>query len=287
MFISEVFTRMKPVISFEVFPPKQSGEFDALKSTLTSIAALAPDFVSVTCGAGGAKNDTDRTRIIASALKNEYSVTPLAHMTCVATDRYSILASADALRAEGIENILALRGDEPAGLPRDLSRYYSYAVELISELAALGGFCIGAACYPEGHIDAPSLDDDIEHIYEKQQAGASFLVTQLFFENSLFFRYLDRIRARGITIPVTAGVMPILSRSAIERMIFMCGASLPSSIIKLLHKYENSPSDLRKAGIEHAVKQMEDLVSGGADGVHGYTMNRADIAGSMMGRLRP
>jgi len=155
---------------------------------------------------------------------------------------------------------------------------YRYAADLIKELRGAGEFCVGAACYPEGHIECDTLDFDTECLLRKQEAGADFLITQLFFDNDFFYRFIERVRSAGVTLPISAGVMPILSRKSIEKMIFICGASLPSGIIKLLHKHENNPADLRKAGIEYMTAQAEGLLKHGIEGLHIYTMNKPDIA---------
>lgn len=286
MRIRELYRTKKPVVSFEVFPPKRDADIAAVYGQLEQTAALRPDFISVTYGAGGDGN-ANRTCEIASRIRNLHGAEALAHLTCIASRREQVEALARELRDNRIENILALRGDRPAGRDLPPPPDYRYASGLIRDLKEMGGFCIGAACYPEGHIDSRSLDEDILHLREKQEAGADFLITQLFFDNALFWRFLEKIRVKGIALPVSAGVMPILSRGQIERMIFLCGTSLPSAIIKLLHRYEHSPADLREAGIEHAARQMEELASGGADGIHVYTMNHPDIAAAAMRRLRP
>ncbi|MDR2909550.1 MAG: methylenetetrahydrofolate reductase [Oscillospiraceae bacterium] len=286
MRIDELYKIKSPVISFEVFPPKKADGFDAVLGALRELAPLSPDFMSVTCGAGGTGGAERLTRAIASAIRKEHDIEPLAHLTCIASDPETVKSAAGALREEGVYNILALRGDLPGGREITGERHYRFASRLISDLMGLGDFCVGAACYPEGHIECESREEDLIHLKEKQEAGASFLITQLFFDNGVFFRFMERARSGGIHLPVSAGVMPILSRGQIERMIFMCGASLPSAIIRLLHKYEHSPDDLRKAGVEHAARQMEALISGGAQGIHIYTMNHPDIAASAMSKLR-
>jgi methylenetetrahydrofolate reductase (NADPH) len=286
MRIDTLYEKKRPVISFEVFPPKKEDGFEAVLGALRELAGLAPDFISVTCGAGGSGAAGENTRRIASALKSEHGIEPLAHLTCIAAERDSLREAVTALKEAGVSNILALRGDMPAGFAPAEDRPYRFASQLVAELAARGDFCIGAACYPEGHIESGGVEEDIVHLREKQEAGASFFVSQLFFDNAVFLRFLERARASGVRVPVSAGVMPILSRGQIERMIFMCGASLPSEIIRLLHKYENSPGDLRKAGVEYAVRQMEGLVREGAQGIHVYTMNHPDIAATAIGRLR-
>ena len=186
------------------------------------------------------------------------------------------------LKADGIENILALRGDIVEG---GVASDFKYATDLIPVLKD-AGFCVGGACYPEGHVACQSLEDDLKHLYEKEQAGADFFLSQLFFDNDAFFKFLDKARKIGVTKPIEAGVMPILSKSQITRMIFMCGASLPANIIRILNKYENRPEDLEKAGIDTALNQIQGLINGGVDGVHIYTMNKPHIAKTIMGGIR-
>lgn len=280
MSIKELYQSGRSVVSLEIFPPKKDTDIQSIYAALDRMSALSPDFISVTYGASGSGN-VNKTAEVAAFIQRNYGIQSVAHLTCVGAERKKIRQILEEMRNEGIENVLALRGDAPAGgLPDDS---YRYAEELIREMqAARDGFCIGAACYPEGHIDCEDLDLDIAYLLRKQDAGADFLITQLFFDNDIFFRFLDRARRGGVTLPISAGVMPILSRGQIERMIFMCGASLPSGIIKLLHKYENDPEGLRKAGIEHTAKQLDGLLKQGADGVHLYTMNHPDIAETCM-----
>lgn len=273
--IKNLYTQDRPVFSFEVFPPKKDDDIAGIYAALGEMTALAPDFISVTYGAGGA-GGKNKTAEIASFIEEKCGTQALAHLTCVGTGREQIRHTLDEMRAVGITNILALRGDLPPG--GTVGEGYRYASELIQDIRAYGGFCIGAACYPEGHISCDDLEQDMQYLLQKQQAGADFLITQLFFENDTFFRFYERALAAGITIPVSAGIMPILGRQQIERMIFMCGASLPSGIIRLLHKYEDSPEDLRKAGIEYAARQARELLEQEVDGVHIYTMNKPDIA---------
>ena len=300
--IKDFYKPGRPVISFEVFPPKKDDDAESIVAPLSQMSALCPDFISVTCGAGGSGN-TGRTAQVASLICRQ-GITALAHLTCMGADRARILQTLRQLHSEGIRDILALRGDPPTlrlppsgGSPDDPPGVspdptgsssddppgrppspYRFAEDLIREIRCQGDFCIGAACYPEGHIDCDDPVRDIARLRKKQEAGADFLITQLFFDNDIFFRFLDRARGSGVTLPVSAGVMPILGRTQIERMIFMCGASLPSAIIRLLHKYEHSPGALRRAGIEHAAVQIAGLLDQGVDGVHIYTMNRPEIA---------
>lgn len=272
--IKDLYAKGSPVVSLEVFPPKKDAEIEVIYEALGKMAGLSPDFISVTYGAGGSGGT--KTEEIASFILNTCKIEPLAHITCVGANYEETRRALDGFRNKGIKNVLALRGDLPANEARLGS--YRYAEELIAEIRARGDFCIGAACYPEGHIDCGSPQLDMDYLLRKQEAGADFLITQLFFDNKLIYRFLEKARKRGVTLPVSAGVMPILGRSQIERMVFMCGVSLPSEIVKLLHKYENNPDDLQSAGIEHAAKQIEELIKHGVDGVHIYTMNRPHIA---------
>jgi len=275
MSIKNLYQTGRPVVSLEVFPPKKDANIESIFEAIGQISALSPDFISVTYGAGGSDN-VNKTAEFASFILQKHGIPALAHLTCVGTDRERIRQTLDEMYAKGIRDTLALRGDLPArGTPDD---GFQYAEELIREIRSREDFCVGAACYPEGHIDCFDLDRDISRLRRKQEAGADFLITQLFFDNDIFFRFLERARNGGVTLPISAGVMPILGRSQIERMIFLCGASLPSAIVKLLHKYKDNPDDLRKAGTEHAAKQLEELLRQGAEGVHIYTMNKPDIA---------
>ncbi|MDR0671823.1 MAG: methylenetetrahydrofolate reductase [Oscillospiraceae bacterium] len=281
MSIRALYRSGRPVVSFEVFPPKQDTGIDDIYEALAQLAALAPDFISVTYGAGGS-GSVNRTAEITAAVRRRYGIRAMAHLTCVGAERGRVAAQLDAMRAEGVRNVLALRGDDSEGARPGA---YRHAEDLIREIRARGGFCIGAACYPEGHIDCESPARDIEYLRRKQDAGADFLIGQLCFDNNLFFGFLERARAAGVTVPISAGVMPILGRRQIERMIFLCGASLPSEIIKLLHRHAHSPADLRAAGIERAAGQVEALLAGGVDGVHIYTMNKPEIASTCMTRI--
>ena len=277
MKIRDIYLQKRPVLSFEVFPPKKErgGGFETLHDTLAQIAELSPDFISVTCGVDGKSKTVD----IADFIQKKYNILSLAHLTCIATSQSDIKNMLADMSERDVQNVLALRGDIPPDSRLSASSHYRYAEQLIHDLRTWErSLCIGAACYPEGHIDCDDIDMDITYMKRKQEAGADFFITQLFFENDIFFRFLDRVRKAGVSAPVSAGIMPILSRAQIQRMIFMCGSSLPSRIIKILSKYENSPEDLCKAGIEYTAMQALDLAAQGVDGVHVYTMNRPEIA---------
>jgi len=286
MQIKKLYTYGRPIVSFEVFPPKKDTGLADIYAALDRMSYLSPDFISVTYGAGGGKNSS-LTAEVASFIQSKLGICSIAHLTCVGASRESIRCLLEQIKLKGIHNVLALRGDLPdtgeAGYCADT--FYRYAEDLIRDIRDQDDFCIGAACYPEGHIDCEDLNFDTTCLRRKQEAGADFLITQLFFDNDFFYRFIERVRSGGVTLPISAGVMPILSRSQIERMIFLCGASLPSSIIKLLHKYENNPNDLSRAGIEYAAKQIENLIAHGVDGVHIYTMNKPDIAEFCMNHI--
>jgi len=273
--IKKLYDHKCPVVSFEVFPPKKDTGLEDIYLALDRMSKLSPDFISVTYGAGGGENSA-LTAKVASYIQRECGVCSIAHLTCIGASQESVHNLLEQIKLRGVHNVLALRGDMPEGTRH--TGIYKYAEDLIRDIRMHGNFCIGAACYPEGHIECDNLNFDTECLRRKQEAGAEFLITQLFFDNDIFYRFLERARGGGVTLPISAGIMPVLSRSQIERMIFLCGASLPSGIIKLLHKYENSPGDLRMAGMEFAVKQITDLLAHGADGVHIYTMNKPEIA---------
>lgn len=271
MRISTLYSKKKPVLSFEVFPPKREAEIEGLDAVLEGLCSLNPDFISVTCGAGGTGSQ-NRTTPVAAKLENTLNKTALAHLTCVMEDEASVCQKLQEMREDGITNVLALRGD----LPPDVYPKIEHASDLIKLVNR--DFCVGAACYPEGHITNDDISRDIGFMKLKQELGAEFFLSQLFFDNDVFLRFMEKVRKAGITASISAGVMPILGRSQIERLIFMCGASLPSKVVKLLYKYESNPVDLRKAGIENAALQINGLLRNGVDGVHVYTMNKIDIA---------
>lgn len=275
--VADIFTKAKAAgtqpVSFEIFPPKGELTMESAREVASDLSALAPDFISVTYSAGGSGNKR-ATADIAAMIQADFSVPSVAHLTCAGASEESIDEAIADMRARGIENVLALRGDVAKGQPTGPFRF---AKDLIPKLTG-AGFCVGAAAYPEGHIDCDSLRVDVDRLKQKQDAGASFFVTQLFFDNDLFYRFRERAVAAGITVPITCGIMPFLSKAQIQRMVFMCGASLPSPIIKLLARYEEDPASLRQAGIEYACRQLTSLQEHGVDGLHVYTMNRADVA---------
>lgn len=275
MNIDHLFQTKKVVFSFEVFPPKKSSSIQTIYDTLDNLADLNPDFISVTYGAGG--NIADRSTLeIAATIKNKHHIEPVAHLTCLNSTKEQIHSVLDELHANGIENILALRGDRNPDIAP--STDFRYASELIREVKNYGDFSISAACYPEGHPEAESFDSDLIHLKEKVEAGATHLVSQLFFDNKDFYQFIYRARELGITVPIEAGIMPVVNRKQIERMVSLCGASLPKKFVRMMHKYGNDDIAIRDAGIAYAVEQIVDLISNNVQGIHLYTMNNPYIA---------
>ena len=283
--IKDLFKQKKPVVSFEVFPPKQDADIESIYQTLAQLKPLKPDFISVTYSAGGI-GGTQITFEVASAIKNKYGIEPLAHLTCIQASPEEIDQYLNKLRNDGVLNIMALRGDFPPDGPKPMP-HYNYAKELIAQIKANHqDFCIGGAAYPEGHINAESMAESLTHMQQKVEAGADFLITQLFFDNREFNTFKEKALKMGITTPVSAGIMPILGLGQIQKMIFMCGVSLPSQIIRILNKYEHSPEDLLKAGLEYSSLQIRDLIGAGVDGIHIYTMNRPQIAEDILSNIK-
>lgn len=266
----------KPVISFEIFPPKKDDPIDTIYDTIEALKDLKPDFISVTYGAGGSSRD--KTVEIASTIKNRYYIEALAHLTCVTLTEEKLESFVQELKSNNVHNIMALRGDLPEGYTDNLVKdnQFKYASDLIEKIRKEGTFGIGGACYPEGHLESTNLEADIENLKRKVDNGADFLVTQLFFDNELFYRFKDLACKKGINIPITAGIMPVTNKKQIERIVSLSGATLPAKFIRIMEKYKNSPQALREAGIVYATEQIVDLLSWGVDGIHLYTMNRPE-----------
>lgn len=274
MKIVNMFNNKKPVISFEIFPPKMDTPLETIYDTLDQFKGLKPDYISVTYGAGGSQKD--RTVEIASKIKSGYEIECMAHFTCVGHSEEEVDTLLDSLHEHGLENVLALRGDPPLNQPDfDFSKnVYMYANELINHIKSKSDFCIAAAAYVEGHVDCTRLKEDFINLKNKVDSGVDFLVTQLFFDNRLFYDFMDRIKALNINCPVTPGIMPIFKADQIKRITSLCGASLPAKLVIMMDKYEDHPEDMRKAGIEYASLQIRDLIENGVDGIHLLTMNR-------------
>ena len=275
MKIKSLFDNDKTVFSFEVFPPKKDSPIESVFVKLEEICALRPDFISVTYGAGGSGGHS-RTVDIASKIKHDFKVESVAHLTCVNSTKQMIDETLADFRAHGIENILALRGDYVDGV--EPQKDFRYASELVAYIRQNGDFDVSGACYPETHIDAENEVEDVLNLKKKVDAGAEHLISQLFFDNALFYRFIERTKIAGINVPIEAGIMPVTNKRQIERIVSLCGASLPAKFVKMMQKYESKPEALRDAGIAYAVEQIVDLLANGVDGIHLYTMNNPYIA---------
>jgi methylenetetrahydrofolate reductase (NADPH) len=278
----ELYKGERVVLSLEIFPPRPDYPLSTVFDTLDELKKLNPDFISVTYGAGG--SNAGRAVEIASRIKKEYGVEPLAHLTCVQHTRQEIASVLDRLWAQGIQNILALRGDPPANDPHfDLSpQEYRYAFELITDAKKKADFGMAAAAYPEGHPECKRLSEDLNYLKQKVEAGADFLITQLFFDNRIYYDFMEKAQGKGIGCPIIPGIMPVLNAGQIKRMVYLSGASIPGKLLALVDKYENSPDDMEKAGIEYASQQIDDLVDNGVLGIHLYTMNKAYQTGQIV-----
>ena len=265
----------KTVFSFEVFPPKKEIPVETVYPTLEKLSGLHPDFISVTCGAGGKGGNL--TVEVASKIKSLGCETA-AHLPCINLDREEVLDTLQKLRKQGIENILALRGDKTPGI--EPKCVFAHASDLIAFIRQQTGdeFNIIGACYPEGHPSSKILAEDVEHLKIKVDAGASELITQLFFDNHDFYNFLDKTAQAGIRVPIEAGIMPVTNKKQIERMVTLCGATLPLKFQKILTRYGHDNTALRDAGIAYAIDQIVDLLANGVDGVHIYTMNNPYVA---------
>ena len=278
MKISELFKSGKPVLSFEVFPPKKDSSVETITAAVDELAQLKPAYISVTYGAGGNTANTF-TRDIAAHIKNDCGIEAMAHITCVNNSKEEVLTVMDSFAEAGIENILALRGDINPNVPPKTD--FKHASELITFIRSdpkYDNIGISGACYPEGHTEADSLTADILNLRKKVEAGAEELITQLFFDNAFFYDFREKSVIAGINVPISAGIMPVTSKSQIERMVTMCGASLPQKFVRMVTKYESRPEALIDAGIAYAADQITDLLSNGADGIHIYTMNNPYVA---------
>lgn len=281
MKISEILAKNSLSLSFEVFPPKTSETYDNIKNSALEIAKLSPDFMSVTYGAGGTTGSYT-IDIAESILKK--GVTPIAHLTCVCADKESINKTLTEIKSKGIENILALRGDLPQGVT-EKSLDFTHASDLVTAVKDFGGFCIGGACYPEGHTESNSFEEDIRNLKIKVDAGCEFLTTQMFFDNHILFNYLYKIREAGITVPVIPGIMPVTNPVQIKRICALSGTALPRKFIRMVDKFGSNPAAMKQAGIAYATEQIVDLYANGLKAVHVYSMNKPDVAAKIKSNL--
>ena len=286
MKLTELFKNDKLSLSFEVFPPKTDTAFESVKHATEEIAKLRPSFMSVTYGAGG--GTSKYTLDIAKNIKANYGVPTLAHLTCVSSTRETVRERIEDMKAAGIENVMALRGDIPAGLENaDRSHWdYKHAVELVRELRESGSdFCIGGACYPEIHPESANQKEDIKYLKEKVEAGCEFLTTQMFFDNNLLYNFLYKIRESGITVPIIPGIMPITNGNQVDRAIKLSGSFMPQRFKSLVDKFGTTPAAMKQAGIAYATDQIIDLFANGIRNVHVYSMNKPDVAEAILRNL--
>ncbi|MBQ8188519.1 MAG: methylenetetrahydrofolate reductase [Lachnospiraceae bacterium] len=284
--IKDLFNEKKPTISFEVFPPKKDDEFEGVYATLDKLSVLKPDFISVTYGAGGSRSK--KTVEIASYIKNTLGIEALAHMTCVGNKKEDIDKVCEELTSANINHVLALRGDRPAYMTDEQyeSRDFAYANELITYMKSKTDLHIAGACYPEKHFEAMSKRADIANLKNKVATGCDFLITQLFMNNDVFYDFQEKCLANGITVPICAGIMPITSAKQVATTISLSGTSIPKAFSDLVARYGDNPEDMRKAGIDYAIRQILDLKEYGADGIHIYSMNKPKMTAEIMDAIK-
>ena len=283
--INDLLNKTKTSLSFEVFPPKKDDEFQAVFQIMDSLASLHPDFISCTYGAGGSK--AGKTVEIASYIQNQLNIDAIAHITCVGFRQSDLEKNCELLEKEGIRHILALRGDRPQWMSDEQfeNREFFYASDMVAHLKKNTSLLIAGACYPEKHYEAASIDSDLEHLKAKVDAGVSFLISQMFFENDIFYRFLERIGKAGITVPVCAGIMPITSSKQLGTSVSLSGSSVPKELADIIAKYGEDKEDMRKAGMDYAIRQILDLKEHGVDGIHIYTMNRPKTTAQIVAQI--
>lgn len=276
MTIKKILETKKVTLSFEIFPPKKQANFDNVINAAQELSSLNPDFMSITYGAGGTTQSN--TVEIASKILS-FNTPALAHLTCVGSSREKIDEAIDSMKSNGIENVLALRGDIPQGLTKEEATIegLNHASDLVPILKE-AGFCVGGACYPEGHPESANREEDIELLKHKVDAGVDFLTTQMFFDNNMLYSFLYRLQSKGIHVPVLAGIMPVTNSAQVTKMIKLSNAYVPAKLLSICDRFSNSPEAMRQAGIAYATDQIIDLISNGVKGIHIYTMNKPDIA---------
>lgn len=281
MKVIDIIKGEKPSLSFEIFPPKTSDNFEKVKAAADEIADLNPSFMSVTYGAGG--GTSQYTATIAAEVASK-GVTPLAHLSCISSTKEMVKEQLNLLKEKGIENILALRGDILKGTDISLCDYH-YASELAAEIKDFGGFCIGGACYPENHPESKNSREDIEHLRLKCEAGCEFLTTQMFFDNNILYNFMYRALKGGVDVPIVAGIMPVTSAAQIKRICSISEAALPQRFLRIVDRYGDDPAAMKQAGIAFATEQIIDLYANGINAVHVYSMNHPDVARAIKNNL--
>lgn len=283
MKISEVLKQDKPTLSFEVFPPKKDTDFAQVEAASTQIAALNPSYMSVTYGAGGSTKGL--TIRLAEEIQKKYDVATIAHLTCVCAGKDSIRQALSDMKAAGIENILALRGDIPRDYEGEVFTDFAHASELAELIKACGDFCVGGACYPEVHPDSADRNADIEGLKRKVEAGCEYLTTQMFFDNNIFFNFMYRIREAGITVPVIPGIMPITKRAQVKNAVKLSGCNVPERFKNIVDRFGDTESAMSQAGVAYATDQIIDLIANGVNHIHIYSMNKPEIAKAIQDNL--
>lgn len=284
--IKSMYREKKPVYSLEVFPPKEDTDIQVIYTALDAMKEVAPDFISVTYGAGG--SNSKKTLEIASYIQNQCRIEAVAHLTCAALTPEKLEAFLKNLADEKVKNILALRGDKPLDMTDQAfdDRYFKHASDLVKAIVKFPMSSIGGACYPEIHSESATRADDIKYLKEKTEVGVDFLLSQLFYDNDVFYTFLEEAKKGGITVPIAAGIMPVTAASQINRTVELSGAKIPTEMSHMLAKYRDNVSDLRKAGIEYAIHQIEDLKRHGVDGIHLYSMNKADVVKEIFAAIK-
>lgn len=282
MKVTELLKENKVTISCELFPPKKGAQLENYKAIVGKMAALKPSYISCTYGATG--GTSDYTVEIADTI-NSYGIPAIAHLTCASSTKEKVHSVIDELKERRIENILALRGDIPENADFPLPDQYHHAIELIREIKESGDFCVGGACYPEGHPEAATMDEDLFYLKEKVDAGCEYLTTQMFFDNNIYYRFLYKALAKGIEIPVTAGIMPVTNAAQVKRTISLTGNLVPAKFLDIVDRFGANPEAMRQAGIAYATEQIIDLIANGVNHIHIYSMNKPDVAGEIMNNL--
>ncbi len=283
MKISDILREDKTTISFEVFPPKTTANFESVKKAALSVAALHPDYMSVTYGAGGSSRGN--TLHIAEEIQKAENVTTIAHLTCVGAGKEDIRTALSEMKEAGIENILALRGDRPKDFDGDPFKEYHYASELVATIKEYGDFCVGGACYPEGHPDSVNKKEDIKNLKKKVDAGCEFLTTQMFFDNNIFYSFLYKAREAGILVPVIPGIMPITRANQVENAVRLSGCNVPERFRSIVDCFGENPAAMQQAGIAYATDQIIDLIANGIRHIHVYSMNKPEVAKGILDNL--
>ena len=282
MKVSQILKEDKVTISCEMFPPKQGTMLENYKGIVAEMAKLKPAYLSCTYGATG--GTSDYTVEITDAI-NAHGIPAIAHLTCASSTKEKVDTVINQLKCRGIENILALRGDIPENVDFPLPNQYHHAVELIAQIKQAGDFCIGGACYPEGHPEAATMEEDLIHLKEKVDAGCEYLTTQMFFDNNIYYNFMYKALKKGIDVPVVAGIMPVTNANQVKRIISLSGNLVPSKFTNIVDRFGDNPDAMKQAGIAYATEQIIDLIANGANHIHIYSMNKPDVAEAIMNNL--